>query len=267
MLIVGELINSSRKAIQPAIESYDTEAIQSLAVAQKNAGAHYIDVNCGTFVNDEPERLEWLVKTVQAAVDLPLCLDSPRPEALERALPLVKNGQPMINSITGEAQRIAQVLPLLKKYKAKIIALCMDDNGIPSGWEERFAIGKRLVGTLTDAGVPLEDIYLDPLVQPIGTCDQAAKDVLETVAALKKEYPQAHCICGLSNVSFGLPNRKWLNRVFLVQTMTMGMDAYILNPTDQVIMACLYSSYALLGNDSYCGGFLKAHRKGVFENI
>lgn len=267
MLIVGELINSSRKAIQPAIAAYDAAAVIELAVAQKEAGAHYIDVNCGTFVDDEPERLEWLVNTVQEAVDLPLCIDTPRPEALSRALALIKGGQPLINSVTGEAERMTTVIPLAAQYKAKIIALCMDDNGIPNGPEERFAIGEKLVAALTSAGIPQSDIYLDPLVQPVATGDCAAKDVLDTVAALKKAFPDAHCICGLSNVSYGLPNRKWLNRAFLVQTMAMGMDAYILNPTDRAMMALLYSSNALLGNDPYCGQLLTAHRKGLFEGI
>lgn len=267
MLIVGELINSSRKAVRPAVESFDTATIQELAQQQKAAGAHYIDVNCGTFVEDEPERLEWLVNTVRQAVDMPICLDTPRPAALERCLPLVGEKQPMINSITGEKARIAAVLPLVVAYKAKIIALCMDDNGIPQSAEARLEIGRRLVGTLTDAGVKPEDIYLDPLVQPVSTADLAAKYVMDTVSGLKKEFPQTHCICGLSNVSYGLPNRKWLNRAFMVQTLTMGMDAYILNPCDQEMMALLYSANALMGNDPYCGAYLKAHRKGLFEGI
>lgn len=265
MLIVGELINTSRKAINEATENRNGEYIQKIAKEQVEAGANYVDVNCGTMVFDEVETMEWLVNTIQEVVQVPLCIDSPNPKALEAGLALCKYGQPMINSITDEKERFENVLPLILKYKAKIVALCMDDTGMPETGEDRTRVARSLYKKLTEAGVSAEDIYFDPLVQPISSNDRAGLDVLDTIRLIKQEYPGVHMTCGLSNVSYGLPNRKILNRLFVVQTMALGMDGYILNPTDKDMMGVLYASNALLGQDEYCMGYLTAHRIGLYE--
>lgn len=265
MLIVGELINTSRKAIKPAVESRDAAFIKDIAKKQVEAGAHYVDVNCGTQVFNEVETMAWLVETVQEAVDVPLCIDSPNPKALEKGLELAKVGKPMVNSITAEKERFADILPLVTKFKAKVVALCMDDGGIPETGEKRIEVAKKLIRDLTEAGVPHDDIYLDPLVTPISTSDKAGLALLDTVRFIKTEYPDIHCICGLSNISYGLPNRKVLNQAFMIQTMTVGMDSYILDPLDKVMMGFVYASQALLGKDPYCGNYLSAHRKGLYE--
>jgi cobalamin-dependent methionine synthase I len=265
MLIVGELINTSRKAIKPAVENRDAAFIQDLAKKQVAAGADYVDVNCGTMVFNEEETMAWLVETVQAAVDAPLCLDSPNAKALEVGLSLVKNGQPMINSITGEKERFATILPFVLKYKAKIVGLCMDDSGMPETAADRLKIADKLVSDMVAAGVPEDDIYLDPLVKPVSTGDQAGVEVLDTIYAIKQKYPNIHGICGLSNISYGLPNRKILNQVFMIQTMTKGMDGYILDPLDKTMMGFVYASQALLGKDQFCMNYLTAHRNGLYE--
>ena len=265
MLIVGELINSSRKDIKPAVESKDAAYIQKIAKEQVEAGAHYVDVNCGTQVFNEPEVMEWLVKTVQEAVDAPLCIDSPNEKALEVGLALTKTKKPMVNSITAEKERFEIILPLVQKYNAKVVALCMDDSGMPETAEDRIAIVDKLVKDLTSNGVVEDDIYLDPLVKPVSTGDKAGVEVLETVRYIREKYPNVHAICGLSNISYGLPNRKILNHTFMVQTMTMGMDAYILNPLDKKMMGLIYSSLATLGRDPFCGNYLTAFRKGLYE--
>lgn len=265
MLIVGELINSSRKAIKPAVDAKDAAFIKDLAQKQLDAGANYIDINCGTMVFNEVETMAWLVETVQEQVSAPLCFDSPDPKALEIALSLNKNGQPMINSITGEKERFETILPLVLKYKAKIVALTMDDSGMPESAEDRLRIADKLVGDMIAAGVPEDDIYLDPLVKPVSTGDSAGMEVLETIYGIKQKYPKVHGICGLSNISYGLPNRKVLNQVFMIQTMTMGMDGYILDPLDKTMMGFLYASQALLGKDEFCMQYLTAHRNGMYE--
>lgn len=265
MLIVGELINTSRKAVKPAVESRDTTFIQELAQKQVDAGANYVDVNCGTRVYDEEETMAWLVNTIQEKVNTPLCIDSPNPKALEVALTLAKYGQPMINSITAEKERYNTILPMVLKYKTKIVALCMDDSGMPETSEDRLKIAFKLVADLTAAGVPEDDIYLDPLVKPVSTGDNAGVEVLETIHGIKAKYPKVHGICGLSNISYGLPNRKILNQIFMIQTMTMGMDGYILDPCDQSMMGFVYGSKALIGKDTYCMNYLTEHRKGLYE--
>jgi len=264
VLTVGELINTSCKAVAVAVEDRDVDYIKDIAIKQARAGADYIDVNCGTRVDDEPETMVWLVQTIQSAVEKPLCIDSANSEAIEAGLTEAKEARPMVNSITAESNRYGEVLALVVKYSAKVIALCMDDNAIPDTASDRLRIANWLVNKLIEAGVRKEDIYLDPLVIPLSTSDLAGLDVLETIRAIKAEHPEVHTICGLSNISFGLPNRKVLNQTFLIQTMTAGMDAYVLNPLDRMMMGLLYTSEALLGQDEYCRRYLEIHRKGLY---
>lgn len=265
MVIVGELINTSRKAISEAVDNKNARFIQQVAMEQAEAGATYIDVNCGNKVFDELENMRWLVNTIQEVVKIPLCIDSPNPQALEAGLELVKHGTPMINSITDEGPRFDAVLPLVKKYNAKIVALCMDDRGMPDTASDRMRVVKNLHNKLTAAGVKDDDIYFDPLVKPVSSVGTAGVEVLETIRMIKAQYPKVHFMCGLSNVSYGLPNRKYLNRLFVAQTMTAGMDGYILNPTDKGMMGLIYAARTLLGQDDYCMGYIKAHRKGFYE--
>ncbi len=265
MLIVGELINTSRKAVKPAVEARDAAFIQNLATSQIEAGADYLDVNCGNMVDTELEDMAWLVETIQQVVKAPLCIDSPNPKAIEVGLSLAKYGQPMVNSTSGEKERYAAMLPIIQKYKTKVVALCMDDTGMPDTAADRMKVVDKLVPDLLAAGIAEDDIYLDPLIKPIGTSDKAGLEALEAIHAIKTKYPKVHGICGLSNISFGLPNRAVLNRTFMVQTMTMGMDGYILDPLNKTMMGLVYAANALIGNDKFCAKYLKAHRKGLYE--
>jgi cobalamin-dependent methionine synthase I len=265
MIIIGEKINSTLKAIRPAMENYDTAAVQALAKRQYEAGATYIDVNAGMFVNDEPERLEWLVKTVQEAVDAPLAIDSPSPAALERALKANRNSKPVINSITDEKERFDAVLPLILNFNTGIIALCMDDGGMPETTEDRVVIAERLISKLTKEGVALEDIYIDPMIRPIGTGSHYGTVAIETIRKVKSEYPNVHIACGLSNISFGIPARKLMNQAFLVAAVCAGMDGAILDPLDKKLMSFLYAAEALIGQDDYCMNYLTKFREGLIE--
>ncbi len=251
MLIVGELINTSRKAVKTAVDTGDAAAIQEIARNEAEAGAHYIDVNCGTMISKEEQMMEWLVKVVQERVtDTPLCIDSPNCRALQAGLKLHRNGQPMINSITAQEERFSQVIPLVLEYKAKVVALLMDDAGMPDTYERRKEITDRLIPRLIKDGVPAGDIYVDPLIKPISTGTDAGQEVLQTLAYIGHEYPDVHTICGLSNISFGLPNRRVLNRIFCIETMTMGMDSFILDPLDKKLVGDIYAGAALLGKDN-----------------
>ncbi|MDR0396706.1 MAG: dihydropteroate synthase [Oscillospiraceae bacterium] len=265
MIIIGEKINSTLKAVRPAIEKYDAASIQSLAKRQADAGASFIDVNAGMFHDSEPERLAWLVETVQAAVDKPFSIDSPSAAAVSAALKANKNGSPLVNSITDEKARFDAILPLALEYKAKLIALCMDDEGMPETADGRFAIAERLITKLTGAGVPLCDIYIDPLVRPVSTGPHYGVAAIETIRRVKKEYPDAHIACGLSNVSFGLPARKLVNQAFLVAAMAAGMDGAILDPLDTKLMSLIWAAEALLGIDEYCLEYLDKYREGLIE--
>jgi len=266
MLIVGELINTSRKIVRESVDRGNAKYIRGIARRQVEAGADYLDVNCSDFLDKEPEVMRWLVENIQVVVNVPLCIDTPNPIAMEVGLSHTQKNKPLANSITGEKERYKAMLPLVVKYGAKVVALCMDDQGVPETAEDRLQVGRELVKNLTEAGIATRDIYLDPLLKPVSIGDRAGLEVLEAVQLIRQECPGVHLICGLSNVSYGLPNRKTLNRVFMIQTMTMGMDAYILDPLDKTLMGDLYASQALLGQDPFCKNYLAAYRKGFYQD-
>ena len=262
MIIVGELINTSRSAVRQAVLKGDNSLIQDLAVKQAAAGANFIDVNAGTFLEQEADYLSWLVETVQAAVDLPLCLDSPNPAALERALGVHK-GVPMINSISLEQNRLDAMLPLVSAHPCKLVALCMKRAAMPATARERIEAAGELIALLTRAGLKPENLYIDPLVQPVAVDIRMGTAVLEAIREIKAAHPSVKIICGLSNVSFGLPERRRINRFFLALAMHSGLDAAILDPTDQRLAAALKTTAMLLGQDEYCTDFIEAYEQGL----
>ncbi|MCC6197402.1 MAG: dihydropteroate synthase [Burkholderiales bacterium] len=263
MLIVAERINASRKAIRAALEVLDAGFIQEEARAQDAAGAHYIDVNGGTFPGREAELLGWLVDTVQAVTDKPLCLDSPDPAALAAALSRIRTGRPMINSINLEPERFERILPMAIEHRTKLVALCQGE-GVPAATAgQKIALADELIARLTGAGVALDDIYVDPLVFPLGTDSQSARATVDAIGAIMERHPGVHTICGLTNVSHGLPARKLINRTFLVTAMSRGMDAAIVDPTDAQLISAMYAARAVCGRDDYCMELIEAFREGV----
>lgn len=262
MIIVGELINSSRKSIKEAIDKKDSEFIRKIAKDQAEAGADYIDVNAGTFVDTETEHLKWMIENVQQVVDVPCCIDSPDPKALEAALKIHK-GTAMINSISLEEDRYDAILPIVAGTDLKIVALCMSSEGMPQTCDERLKIADKLVDGLVKNNVPIDNIYMDPLVQPIGTDSSFGFEFLDAVGAITKEFEGIHTMCGLSNISFGLPERKFINRIFAVMAVARGLDGLIIDPLDKAMMGSLVTAETLAGRDDYCCKYLKAFRKGI----
>ena len=265
MVIVGEKINTSLKGITEAIKAKDKEFIQELAVRQSKQGSDYIDVNCGTLIDVEEEMLPWLVEIVQEVVDKPCCIDSPNPKALESALKVHK-GVPMLNSITAEKSRYDDVIKLVKQYDAKIVALLIDDaNGISPSDEVRTKIGIELINKMHEDGIQYENMYIDPLIQPISTDSNMGLVALNTIANIKQNFPEVHFMCGLSNISFGLPNRGLLNRTYLAMCMHAGLDGAVLDPGNSKMMSMIFAGEALLNKDRFTKKYLKAHRKGLLE--
>ena len=260
MLIVGELINSTRKAIAKAIEEKDKAYLQDLARRQVEAGAHVLDINAATSSN-EIASIQWLADIVQEVVDVPLCIDSPSAQAI--AAGLARCQRPgMVNSISAETERWEQMLPLIQKYQTKVVALCMQDGGMPETVEDRLEVAEKLVSGLTGVGMAMDDIYLDPLIKPLGVDHNFGLQALETTRLLREKYPQVHVISGLSNISFGLPERRVLNRAFMTMSVAMGMDAFILDPLDQAMMSLLAASRTLAGKDEYCMDYIAGVRAG-----
>lgn len=263
MLVIGELINCTRKKVGAAAAGRDAAFFRDVARKQVEAGADVLDVN-GGLPGQELEILPWLVNIVQETVSVPLCLDSADPEALRRALPLCKQ-RAMINSITNEQARIAALLPVLKEFRPKIIALCLGESGPPNTAQERLDHGTHLVDLLVAEGYALDDIYVDGCVLPVSTGPEHGKGLLEAVGAITAKYPGVHASAGVSNVSFGLPLRKLLNETFAVLLMARGLDAAIIDPCDQQLMANIRAAEALLGRDEYCASYLNAFREGKLE--
>ena len=261
MLVVGELINSSRKAIKEAIEAENIGQIQAIAKDQHENGADYIDINAGTFVGKEEGYMKWLVESVQAVVDAPCCIDSPDPKVIEAVLPLHK-GVPMINSISLEKERYEALLPVVSGTDCKVIALCMSDSGMPESKDDRVSIASDLINKLVKNNVPLENIYVDPLVQPISTNDSYGMEFMNAIEAIMTEFPGVHTICGLSNISYGLPERKLLNQTFMVMAICKGLDGAIINPLDRRMMANVRAAETLAGRDEFCSNYLMAYRDG-----
>ena len=264
MLIIGEKLNSAWKKVREMIENRDVKAIQDLARNQVEGGAEMLDVNSSAASGDKEENMEWLVKTVQEVVNIPLCIDSPNAEEIEKGLEVHNwdKGKALINSITGEKEKIERLLPTIIKYKCAVIALVMDERGIPDNPKTRVEIAKKLIKVLTDAGVPLEVIFIDPLVVPIGTNDKNGLITMETIRSVKEAYPKVKVVTGLSNISFGLPERKLINQVFMILSMGCGMDAVIIDSTDKRMMAITKTAKTLLGQDNFCRGYLQAYREG-----
>jgi len=264
MIIIGERINSSRKKIQAAIETQDAEFIRGEALSQKEAGAKYIDVNCGTFLDKEPAMMEWLIENIQSVVDLPLSVDSPSPDVIKKGLKLCKVKPPIVNSITAEEERADAILPAVKEHDAFVIALTMDETGIPRTAEERTKMAERILEFAKRHKVEREKIYFDPLIQPVGNDQAQGKIALNTIAMIK-ELGNTKIVCGLSNISFGLPNRSLLNSTFLAMAVANGLDAVMLDPLNEKLMAVLSSALTLTGQDEYCMNYIQKSREAKLK--
>ena len=260
MLVIGELINCTRKKVGEAARNRDVQFFKEIARKQTSAGAEMLDVNGGV-PGQEIEVLPWLVGIVQNAVTTPLCLDSADPAALRCALPLCKQ-RAMINSITDEPARQQVLLPLLREFRPKVVALCLGEAGPPNTTADRVVTASRLVDRLTAEGYVLDDIYVDPCVLPIGTGQEHGKSLVEATGQIKARYPGIHISAGVSNVSFGLPMRKLLNEVLIVLLMSQGLDAAIVDPCDPQLMMNIRAAEALLARDEYCANYIRAFREG-----
>ncbi|BHH83481.1 dihydropteroate synthase [Desulforhopalus sp. 52FAK] len=263
--VIGERINTSRKLVQEAVAMRNGDYIIDDVKRQQEAGATFIDVNAGARIGHETEDMKWLLETIQPVIDLPLALDSPDPKVLEMAFGMV-NKEPLVNSISLEKERFDAMMPFLDGKACKIIALCMDDAGMPGSAQDIIERAERLVKELVAIGIPVSSIYVDPLVQPISTDTNKGTMVLDAVRGIKNLYPEIHITGGLSNISYGLPQRKIINRTFVTLMMDAGMDSAIIDPLDAKIMATIQTADMLLGNDRFCGNYLKNVRLGAIES-
>ena len=256
--VVGERINpTGKKRLQQALRDGDSAYPCAQAVAQAEAGAQVLDVNAGLPGIDEAATLEQLVKDLQAITDLPLQLDSSNPEALSRAL-RIYNGKPIVNSVNGEQKTLDTILPLCKKYGAAVVGLALDEHGIPADAEGRFAIAKRIAAAANAAGIPNEDIYIDCLTLTASAQQEGAVQTLEALTRCKKELG-VRTVLGVSNISFGLPCRGYLNTTFLTMAMSAGLDLAIMNPNTPEMMAAVRAYRVLTSQDKQSSDYVAAY--------
>ncbi|MFW6157027.1 MAG: dihydropteroate synthase [Armatimonadota bacterium] len=264
MIIIGELINGTREPVQEAILARDETAITDLAVRQAEAGADFIDCNVGMVGAAEAEQMAWLVGLVTEAVDAPPCIDTANPDAMLAGLEACEgDGRAICNSVTLESERLERFLPIVSGRDVQVVALAMTDEGVPQGVPGRVEAALRLVDALSDAGVAAEDIYVDPVVTPLSVDPEGARIVTDALGEISAALPEGHTVCGVSNVSYGLPRRTLLNRVFLCQAIVGGLDSAILDPLDAGIMSTIHAAEALAGRDEWCAAYLAAYRRGV----
>jgi cobalamin-dependent methionine synthase I len=266
MLIIGELINSTRKQIRKAVEEKDAAFIQDLARKQEAAGAHWIDVNAGAFPNDEVEKMQWLVSTIRAVTAAPLSIDSPRAEAVEAGL-AIAGADPFLNSISAESDRYKALIPFVKKYSARVVALSLDDNGMTDDMGKVWEVSDALIKRLEDDGVPPDHIFVDPLIRPVSTNGDYGMGALSVVERITAAHPLVHKTCGLSNISYGLPKRKLVNQIFVAMAIAKGMDSAIIDPLDARMMANIVVAEALAGKDQFCMAYITADRDGKLEGM
>ena len=258
--VIGERINpTGRKLLAAEMAAGDYSRVIADAVAQVEAGATMLDVNAGIPMADEPAILAESIKLVQAAVDVPLAIDSSIVAALEAGLAAYK-GKPLVNSVTGEEERLESVLPLVKKYNAAVVAISNDETGISEDPNVRYDVAKKIVERAADYGIPREDVIVDPLIMPVGAINMAGRSALDLIIRLRNEL-HVNTTCGASNISFGLPNRHGMNAAFLSMAAGAGMTSAIMSPLHAEEMTGIMGANVMNGNDPECRRWIARFRE------
>jgi 5-methyltetrahydrofolate--homocysteine methyltransferase len=262
--VIGERINpTGRKLLAAEMAEGDYSRVISDALAQVEAGATMLDVNAGIPMADEPAILAECIQLIQGMVDLPLAIDSSIVEALEAGLSVYK-GKPLVNSVTGEEERLEVVLPLVKKYGAAVVAISNDETGISEDPNVRFDVARKIVERAEDYGIPREDVVVDPLIMPVGAINMAGRSALSLIRRLREEL-KVNTTCGASNISFGLPNRHGMNAAFLSMAVGAGMTSAIMNPLHSEEMTGIMGADVMMGTDPECRRWISKYREPVPE--
>ena len=264
--VIGERINpTGRKLLAAEMAADDYSRVLSDALAQVEAGATMLDVNAGIPMADEPAILAKAIQLVQEVVDVPLAIDSSIVDALEAGLSVYK-GKPLVNSVTGEEERLEVVLPLVKKYGAAVVAISNDETGISEDPNVRYDVAKKIVERAADYGIPREDVVVDPLIMPVGAINMAGRSALDLIIRLRNEL-QVNTTCGASNISFGLPNRHGMNAAFLSMAAGAGMTSAIMNPLHAEEMTGIMGANVMNGNDPECRRWIQKFREPAVPGI
>ena len=261
-VIIGERINpTGRKILAEEMAAGNFSRVETDALAQVQAGAQMLDVNAGIPLADEPAILAKTIELVQSITDVPLSIDSSIVAALEAGLKVYK-GKALVNSVTGEEERLEAVLPLVKKYGAAVVAISNDETGISQDPDVRYGVAKKIVERAMDHGIPASDVVVDPLVMPIGAINQAGAQVMYLCRRLREEL-KVNTTCGASNVSFGLPNRKGINEAFLTMAIASGLTSAITNPCHDEVMEAVLGADVMMGHDLDCMRWIRRYRQAA----
>jgi 5-methyltetrahydrofolate corrinoid/iron sulfur protein methyltransferase len=263
MIVIAEKINATLPPVKEIIHNRQQEKLLNLAKQQAEAGASYIDVNVGTGIGsreDEIQAMQWAVETIQHEVETPLCIDSADPAVLEGGLKS-RNGRPsLINSAKAEQESLDEVVPLASTYNAPLVALTMDEEGMPKTVQDRLRAGEKIAAACQRYGVPIEKVFFDLLVMPISTDVKHGLITLSAITEIKKAFPGSNTVLGISNISYGLPERGRLNSAFLHMAVCAGLDAAIIDPLDEEIAAAVKTAEVLVGRDRHCRKYTRAFR-------
>ncbi|MEW5735677.1 MAG: dihydropteroate synthase [Thermodesulfobacteriota bacterium] len=263
MIVIGEKLNATRKSVAAALRDRDEAFVQELVQAQEQAGAGVIDINAGTGKDaaSAADDMLWLCRVARKVTQKPLALDSEEPGVLAAGLSLQSGPPAWINSVSAEKRRMEGVLPLAKRHGCPLVCLCMDDSGIPRDAASRMKAARAIYDAALATGIAPGSLFFDPLAMPLGADPHAGKLALSALASIKSEFPGAHTVVGLSNISFGLPQRPAVNASFLVLCAQAGLDAVICDPLDEPLMMGLLAAEALLGRDPWCARYIAGFRK------
>ena len=266
MIIIGEKINGSIPKTAAAIAERNEDYIRELARIQTEYGSTFIDC-CASLNVGELEALEWLIGLIMEETDLPIAIDSPDPQVCVDAMKFCGDRVGLINSVSGEGNKIDIVFPVIADTKWGVVALLSDDNGIPTDVEGRMKVFNKIMERAKEFNIAPNRIYIDPLVESVATSPEALETFCETTKLIKEAYPTIHVIGAVSNISFGLPVRKMINIPFMILAMAAGMDGGILDPTNRDLYGMLLATNALLGEDEYCMEYLEGYRDELFGPI
>ena len=263
MIIIGEKINGSIPVVAEAIANRDAEFIKNRARIQAEAGATYIDCCASVPEDQEVETLKWMIDCIQEATDLPIAVDSPSADVLRQVFPHCKRPG-LINSVSGEGNKVDTIFPLIADTKWEVICLLSDDTGIPKCAADRLKVFDFIMAKAKEYNISPSRLHIDPLVEMLCTSEDGIAMNVEVISTIRRQYPSIHITAAVSNISFNLPVRKMVNLGFAVLAMNAGLDSAILDPTNRDMMGVIYATEALLGLDDYCMEYISAYRAGIF---
>lgn len=261
MIIIGEKINGSIPSVGKAIAARNEAKIRKLAKDQAEAGADFIDVCASVAESVEIETMKWLIDIVQDTVDTPICIDSPNPHTCVACIPFCKK-EGLVNSVSLEGSKIETIFPVIANTKWEVVALLCDSHGIPSTVEKRMVIAKEIMAKAKEYGIVPARVHIDPLVITLSTDGETMAKFAACTSQIREMWPSVHITSGLSNISYGLPVRKSINMAFMALAMNAGMDCAIVDPLNRDMLGIIMATDALIENDEFCLGFIKAFRQG-----